>query len=444
MSKRHFLLALHAFVAVSLLCTSCEDTHSAKHHTNTIAWNGFNLALDYLGDHSSNLVDITIHENVLPTTASTLTISITSMGSAVLEYGIDEFIQVYLSGLWYTIPVQLSQRKLPLEFKLPAGNTKEYAIDFSVLGSLPPGKYRFCEKLFQARLQSESYAFAYFWITEPGAERPPESETTGPARMEDIVFYVESFSAARDNITDKDYAIFLSIKNLSGKLYHATKAMLEMKQGNQWIDTEYQHTSLGSVPGWTSRRKMFFLSEPLAEGVYRLKLSMEVFGINDTMEHEYEFTVFAHKNTPQPQWEASRLAPSRFNEQGYNSSVSITLKNTVLNTGTTWLVYTVTASNYYSFGRSVEIEVLLDGKWYRVPMAHNLVLAIQINIAPGGSITHYYDPVFYANILPEGRYRMIMDFNLVDIESNSREPTYLAKEYAMAEFTVAQTLETWI
>ena len=59
-----------------------------------------------------------------------------------------------------------------------------------------------------------------------GGERPPESETSAPARPEDIVLYVESMYEARRVVTDADTMLGIYIENLSGKEYLKHNATL--------------------------------------------------------------------------------------------------------------------------------------------------------------------------------------------------------------------------
>jgi hypothetical protein len=60
----------------------------------------------------------------------------------------------------------------------------------------------------------------------------PESETTGKAKKEDIIFYAQSVYEARREITDRDIWFGMYIENLSGKTYiiEREEFVLEMKQ----------------------------------------------------------------------------------------------------------------------------------------------------------------------------------------------------------------------
>ena len=456
MPKRYLASVLHALVMILLLGVSCaaspailpnapaQQPEVFDSQSDTISWNGLNLVRDTFGNNSCSIVDIVMQENVLTEKDHLLTVSITNRGSDELLYGTYECTQINLDGLWYTMSGQLSHRESPLKLPPVNGKTAEFTTDFSVLGNLPVGRYRLVEKFFNERLQREYCAFAYYWIIEPGAERPPESETTEPAHMDDIIFVVESISAARREITDQDERISFYIENISGKLYHATGCMLEIKQGDQWTALAFRHANLGLVLGWTTTRNDFFPNEPLVAGNYRVKLFMEIFGTNNTLEPFYEFTVLSHKDAPMPKWEKLRLTPSALGNTGNDTGVTITLKNSVLNEKTQ-LEYTVTAEGYYMFGVACSIEVFLDGTWYKVP-TYGIFTTQAIFIGPGADASEafFVDPVFMAGILPEGKYRLVKEFYLVDIESRGSTPTvFLAREYATAEFTVVETLELY-
>jgi hypothetical protein len=159
------------------------------------------------------------------------------------------------------------------------------------------------------------------------------------------------------------------------------------------------------------------------------------------MECQCEFTVLAHKNAPTPEWKMSQLIPSTINEFAKSTGVTIQFKNSALTKSNSTLEYKITAYDYYSFGADYKIEVFLDGAWYCVPFANGVFLTILYSISPGAdaSITHFCDPVFAIGVLPKGRYRLIKGFNQVASGS-----LYLSCEYAIAEFTVAETLEPWI
>jgi hypothetical protein len=125
----------------------------------------------------------------------------------------------------------------------------------------------------------------------------------------------------------------------------------------------------------------------------------------------------------------------------------MTLKSTVLNSRNTELEFVVKADNHYSYGDPYEIEVLLDGKWYGVPFAHEFFNSIGYMVVPNvkeGYHTHSCNPVSACGILPAGQYRMIKEFDLCDPnELWGSPPITLAKEFAVAEFIVEVALD-WV
>jgi hypothetical protein len=283
-----------------------------------------------------------------------------------------------------------------------------------------------------------------------GSERPPESEASGPACLGDISLRAEAISQARRVITDKDTVFFFVIENLSGKRYTTSSAVLEKKQGNDWASVDFEHANLGLISEWKTQSDMLFLRAPLAAGDYRLRLSMRTFdyyGPGNWIEPECEFTVTAYADAPEPRLYPAQLALSTFDESMQSESVSIALKNPILNERSTILEYVVTANDCFNFGESYGIDALLDGKWYSVPFANDMFLAIGYSITPDTAErirTYSCHPVVACGVLPAGRYRMIKAFDLCDPDAGSESPvTYLATEYASAEFTVEGHLE-WI
>jgi hypothetical protein len=417
-------------------------------------WNGFELVHeDYFGREQ----DVFVPENVLTADTQTLTVFFTnSSGSDAMEFGVSEFIQVKLDGAWYTLPFNLAQRTAPLILPpfshlvgyLSEENRMEHTVDLSGTGGLPPGQYRLVEKFFWQRLKNEYYALAYFWVTGPGGERPPESEISGSSRMEDITLSARAISAVRRSITDKDDMFFILIENLSGKSYEAISATLEKKQGNLWTDIGFKHANLGLIFGWGSSNNMLFLNKPLAKGEYRLRLLMRVFGeSSEKIEPEYMFSVIAYEEAPEPKWDPSILYLSRYDAAEQSASIALTLKSPVLNAKKTELEFVVTADYYYSYGDFYEIEVLLGGKWYGVPFAHGDFNAIGYMVVPDvkeDCHTHSCNPVIACGILPAGQYRMIKEFDLRDPnEPWDSPPITLAKEFVIAEFMVEETLD-WL
>ena len=428
----------------------------------TLTWNGFKLKRE---EYFGRAEDVFVPENVLTTDEQTLSVFFSSgFGSDELEYGIMEFIQVNLDGVWYTLmdeqsdpptPLNLSQTDVPLILPPFDSNTEyqseasrmEHTVDFSVIGGLPAGRYRLVERFFLDRLKLELHTLAHFWVIEPGDKRPPESEPTGAARLEDILFYVDSPYKARQEITDADYHISTYIENLSGKRYVANSAILEMKQNGRWVNVDFQHANLGLLSEWTGVCDFMFLDEPLIVGDYRLRLSISILGMQDVIEPECEFAVIAYEDAPKPKWVSSQLKPSPYNVAEQSTGISITLKNAVLDKENMELEFVIEADSAYSFGEPYELDVLLDGTWYSVPLAFSAFNSIGYAIDPDTEIanrTYKHTPVFSVGILPAGQYRLIKAFNLTGPdEPKSGMPTYLTNEFALAEFSVAETLE-WL
>jgi hypothetical protein len=425
-------------------------------------WNGFALIRE---DYYGRPEDAFVPENVLTTEDQTLTVFFLSgFGSDGMEYGITEIVQVYLDGSWYTLadgsekseiqPVNLSQREQPLilpPFSMPVEEAEktEHIVDLSTLGTLPPGRYRFVERLFLERLQLEQYAIAYFWVVLPGEDIPPESGTSGTARPEDIAFFVESLYEARRVITDADTMLFMNIENLSGRQYITSNAILEMKHGSQWVDVAYQHANLGLLQSWAKNRDILFLEEPLTAGEYRLRLAMSVFGTQSGIEPEpeSEFTVYPYNEAPEPGWEVTRLRVSPYDDAHQSAGVTMTLASAVLNKEKTELEFVLTADDHYSYGEPFGIDVLLEGIWYSVPFTSVGFHDIGYSIDPDTEISnrsHIAYPVFAVGILPAGHYRLTKEFDLVGPETTEwGGPVYLSKETVFAEFTVEETLE-WL
>jgi hypothetical protein len=237
------------------------------------------------------------------------------------------------------------------------------------------------------------------------------------------------------------------IENLSGKWYVTENAVLEKRQGRQWEDVEFQHANMGLVTQWSAGLDLLFLNEPLAVGEYRLRLTMGVFkspGITEgAIEPEYEFSVIAHRNAPEPLWDVSRLSTSKHNAAEQSAGVTMTLANPVLNRDNTTLEFILTAENSYFYGEDFELDVFLDGSWYRVPM-RLFIPDIGYIIDPETSIedrTRTHNPVIATGALPAGQYRIIKEFLRFDPDVHFEQRAYTAREIALAEFTVTEPLE---
>jgi hypothetical protein len=270
---------------------------------------------------------------------------------------------------------------------------------------------------------------------------------SGTARLEDIVFFVESLYEARRAITDADTMLAMDIENLSGRKYITSNAFLEMNQGGQWVNVAYQHANLGLLLSWMKDRNVLFLDEPLTAGDYRLRLVMSVFGTQGSIEPEYEFTVYPDNEVAEPGWEISRLRVSTYDTAQQNAGVTMALDSTVLNKGNMELEFVLTAVDHYSYGEPFGIDVLLNGVWYSVPFANSYFNSIGYQIDPDtgtGNRSHSVNPVFAVGILPAGHYRLIKTFDLVGPDTTEwGGPVYLAKENVFAEFIVEETLE-WL
>jgi hypothetical protein len=313
------------------------------------------------------------------------------------------------------------------------------------MGGLPPGQYRLVERFFVERQQREFYALAYFWIINPGDEPPPESVASGPARLEDVLFRVESPAEARRVITDRDAVISLYIENLSGKDYTATDATLEMKRRGKWAIIKKTNVNLGLIQRWQGSGHMLYLDDPLQPGVYRIRLSMRAYSAPSGVEPIYEFTVTPYGKAPEPQWDASRLSLSRYDASLQSESVGIALADPVLNEGNTDLEFTVSADALYLFGEDYSTDVLLDGIWYNIPFAQGVFLSIGYltdpkSTAPARSYT--CNLAFAYGVLPAGHYRMIKEFGLIDPEAGQESPpAFVDKVFALAEFMVEKPLD---
>jgi len=191
---------------------------------------------------------------------------------------------------------------------------------------------------------------------------------------------------------------------------------------------------------------MLYLNEPLAAGNYRLMLSISVFNTSDALDYVYEFAVVPYGDVPEPQWDTSRLSPSSLVSTNQSVDITMRIENSVLNEGNTSLVLAITSGGAYAyeFGVAYGVEVLLDGKWYSVPFAHNAFTLQAIVASPGFPDSIYelnVGPVFQCGVLPAGQYRLVKSFDLRD--QSASVVTFLANEYAFAEFTVEKTLD-WV
>ena len=450
--------------ALLLLFAACANKPAppAKQPDGTFLWNGLRLISGDIGWDAWNGagVGVSVPKNVLTTNEQTLSVFYRN-GGGIFEYNINEFIQVNLEGIWYTVEPPLLQAEEPLILEEYQGNRDpveyekwegiEHTVDFSVIGELPPGKYRLIETFYEDRRKNTAYAAANFWVIKPGGKRPPESETTGKARKEDIILCVQSLYEARREITDNDALLCMYLENLSGKQYviEQEEVILEMKQIGKWQKINYQHVNAGLISGWENNRNEIFLDGPLKAEHYRIRLPIHVFDIPrvsyagqpGSVELAYEFDVIAHKDAPEPKWEISRLGLSPYDTSKQSTGVVMSLANPVVDKNNTELEITITADKYYTYGEYDMVEVLLEGKWYRVPPGGGF-LAIGYSIGYDGrtSAAYPFDPVLFCGVLPKGQYRLIKEFDLCEYPQEERHEV-IAKEFAAVEFTVSEMLE---
>lgn len=438
-----------------LLLVGCESKNSspAEQPDGTFLWNGLELLREERPINDWGLLhgDVSVPENVLTAKDRTITLSFKSRGGEY-EYGFGEFIQVYLDGAWYSSTKELSQNEKPLV--LGYGGRDEtgttHTVDLSALGGLPPGRYRFVETFYDARLKEEICAFANFWVVEPGKKRPPESEISGKARKEDILLSVQSLYEARREITDMDIWFCMHIENLSGKQYiiEQDEVVLEVKQKGKWETVGLRHVNAGLISGWRTDRHEVFLNEPLAAGRYRIRFPIHVFDMprashagRPGVEIIGEFEVLAHENAAKPKWEISRLSPSPFDEANQSPGISMSLKNPVVNKKNTELEITISADKFYTFGEHYMTEVLLKGTWYQIPFASGGFTDIGYSIGYEGHASANYPcrPVLACGVLPEGQYRIIKEFTLREYSPEGWGEA-IANEFAIVEFAAEETI----
>ena len=455
MYKRYLSIVCVACAVLALMFAACENRIEppTEQPDGTFLWNGILLVREdiwWRGWGGAN-VDVDVPENVLTTKEYILAVSFESRGG-IYKYGFEEFIQVYLDGSWYTIPKELSQNKEPLT--LGDFQNTRIEIDLSAAGELPPGKYRLIETFYDEKFKETTYAIANFWVTKPGGKRPPESETTGKARREDIVLSALSPYEARRVITDKDAWFFIVIENLSGKKYcldnprtENNPPVLEKHQNGRWENVGYPHANVGLIDGWTTNYNQFFLYNPLTAGRYRLRVPMYILREpKNNIEIIHEFDVIPHETAPEPKWETSRLGETPYNTE--NTGITMNLKNAVLDENNLELEITLASDKLYNYGEPYEIEASIGGLWYRVPFSsggfHRPLYTFDPNNPESSRTSFVHNPVFACGILPSGRYRIVKKFT---IPLSLVDGGYAAVEYAAAEFFVEETLgseDVWI
>lgn len=448
MIKRYYILI--CAMILLLLCTACEDkiTLPVEQPDGTFMWNGLQLIREELG-YGGFFAEITVPENVITTKDNTLTMLLRSRSSGTYEYGTNEFIQVNLDGVWYTLMQKVSQSEdsIILEGFDSPDPVVEYTIDFSGIGELPTGKYRLVETFYDRENKDESFSFAYFWVIKPGGKRPPESETTGKARKEDIILTVSSPYEARRDITDRDSWFCMFAENLSGKLYYTDTGtpILEMKNNGKWETIDYYHANVGLLSGWILNRYEVFFKEFPMPGHYRIRVPMYTDDRSE-IEAECEFDILAYEDAPEPEWEVSRLIPSPYDASKQSTGIIMSVANPVLNENNTDLDITLTADKLYTYGESYKTEVLLDGKWYRVPFANGIfnqpMYIVDQTDNEYSRRNFSCSPLDTCGILPVGQYRIIKEFTVSEFDSSEDTYTVIAHEFAIAEFTLENLFET--
>ena len=267
----------------------------------------------------------------------------------------------------------------------------------------------------------------------------------GQARLEDIIFLVESPSAARRTITDRDGIISVKFENLSGRQYSGSGSQiaLELRIGNRWVNADWYIESVAKwefgVFEWMVYHINIPLNEPLPAGEYRLLLELGRLYApgeelsDDTIELEYEFSVVRFEDAP-PEWDASLLFLSSYDAADQISSLSLAA---ALNAENSRLELSFTTDRNHSFGEDYELDVLLDGKWYRVPYAEGDFTALAYSTdsyTNQDSVGFSVSPARDHGVLPAGQYRLIMYFSAVAPRSQG---------FAIAEFEVEDTLD-WL
>ena len=259
-----------------------------------------------------------------------------------------------------------------------------------------------------------------------------------PACTGDIILRVEAPAAARLTITDKDELLHIFLQNMSGKDYVAQSPVVERNDNGNWVRVRHRHANLGLVSGGTSDNDLLFLHEPLEAGEYRLWLDMRILHTHDIVGVMYEFSVVPLEDAPKPEWDAARLLPSPNNVTEQSRYVTITADNPVLDTSNYMLNLTTTIYETRHTGLGYQLEVLLDDEWFVVPFVHG-AFGLPLLILTPGTSTGTKDIMFRPMILPAGQYRIVRGFYVPAMRS--RGDTAVTTEFAVAEFTVAETLD---
>ena len=180
-------------------------------------------------------------------------------------------------------------------------------------------------------------------------------------------------------------------------------------------------------------------------GHYRIRLPIHT-NEPGSIELACEFDVIAYKNAPTPEWDISRLKLSKYSaydKSEQNADIKMSFANPVLDKDNKTLEILLTAEKCYTYGEPYETEVLLDGKWYRVPFAGGGFQLPAFSIGPNAKNQKAAcgcAPVYSCGILPAGQYRIVKEFDLQGPDSPEGYVSYTAKEIATAEFTVTEAL----
>jgi len=453
--SKMFLSLVATFITITLLSTitACnyieENFHvydAAEEHpiANTelkfpLKWEGHELVREnFDGSHYF----VNVPNNVITTECKMLAVYYCNSGSDTIQFGVKEIVQVQLDGIWYTLKGFLPPRNKPLELTPTIGlrSTTEVRHEIKFPNPLPSGRYRIVDNFYNERMQLGSYKIAYFWVIEPGAERPPESETTGDARLEDINLTVTSGYAVRRQVTDTDKSILFSIENISGKRYITTAAILDRCNDGEWerIPLADVNFGFGLQYGWSRWSIGILLHEPLEPGDYRAMLIMNEFNSNVDIFPQLMFSVISADDAPEPAWDAAQLIPSRITE--ISTSVTMTIKNNIITRENPELEIVLEVDRQYTYGEPFTIEVKLGNGWFEVPFVRAFFRDWGMGINENTPLeyrTIQRSFVGLIGIVPPGQYRIIKEFCIWE---GSFLPTLVAREFAAAEFTVAEVL----
>jgi|GEM_PF-2541182 len=440
--------------ALAFLFTACVYASEAEVITPSaeaevvppIEWAGHPLVRSrFVGRHNG----VAVPQNVITPACTRLFVYYENWSGYYVRFSINEQLEVYLDGAWYTLVDFLPQRERPITFPPRAIDhsivieTVRHTIHFP--HALPPGRYRLTDTFYNWGMQMHENKIAYFWVTEPGAERPSESETTGAAQPGDVILTVTSMNTARPQVSNVDEIFFFHTEVLTGRNFLITRVFLDRYASGNWESVPFEHANYGLQFGWTTSSNELFLHQPLAPGRYRVTLTMNAFNLPHTMSvpgdifPQYEFEVVAEEGAPEPAWDAARLLPSQITELG--DRVTMTLASDIITRENPMLEIVLEVDRGFMYGQMFQIEVNLDGEWFQVPMHGFFTLE--------GLIIDENTPLAYRTIrrnfvrsigvVPPGHYRIIKKFNAW---GHGSPPQNIERQTIAAEFTVTEILGT--